>query len=33
MKFISDMGKEIEKHKEYAKSKFLKNKKINICIS
>jgi predicted DNA binding CopG/RHH family protein len=30
---ISDMGKEIEKHKEYAKATFLKNKRINIRIS
>jgi predicted DNA binding CopG/RHH family protein len=30
---ISDMGKEIEKHTEYAKATFLKNKRINIRIS
>ena len=30
---ISDMGKGIEKHKEYAKATFLKNKRINIRIS
>jgi predicted DNA binding CopG/RHH family protein len=30
---ISDMGKEIEKHIEYAKATFLKNKRINIRIS
>ena len=30
---ISDMEKVIEKHSEYAKSTFLKNKRINIRIS
>ncbi len=30
---ISDMEKEIEKHTEYAKATFLKNKRINIRIS
>jgi len=30
---ISDMGKTIEKHTEYAKATFLKNKRINIRIS
>ena len=30
---ISDMEKEIEKHTEYAKVTFLKNKRINIRIS
>ena len=30
---ISDMGKEIEKHAEYAKATFIKNKRINIRIS
>ena len=30
---ISDMGKEIENHTEYAKATFLKNKRINIRIS
>ena len=30
---ISDMGKEIEKHTEYAKATFLKTKRINIRIS
>jgi len=30
---ISDMRKEIEKHTEYAKATFLKNKRINIRIS
>jgi predicted DNA binding CopG/RHH family protein len=30
---ISDMGKVIEKHTEYAKATFLKNKRINIRIS
>ncbi len=30
---IPDMEKEIEKHKEYAKATFLKNKRINIQIS
>jgi len=30
---ISNMGKEIEEHKEYAKATFLKNKRINIRIS
>ena len=30
---ISDMGKEIEKHTEYAKATFRKNKRINIRIS
>jgi predicted DNA binding CopG/RHH family protein len=30
---IPDMGKEIEKHTEYARATFLKNKRINIRIS
>ena len=30
---ISDMEKEIEKHTEYAKATFLKNKRINIRLS
>ena len=30
---ISDMEKEIEKHTEYARATFLKNKRINIRIS
>ena len=30
---ISDLGKEIEKHTEYARATFLKNKRINIRIS
>ncbi|MCL5071352.1 MAG: antitoxin [Actinobacteria bacterium] len=30
---ISDMEKEIEKHTEYAKATFLKNRRINIRIS
>ena len=30
---ISDMGKEIEEHVEYAKATFIKNKRINIRIS